>query len=624
LSSITNPFNDTINYTRDTAGRLTAVTGTTFGSSLPVSTYASNIKYRAWGATKQLTAGDNKTLNATYNSRMLAATFSVTGLISKTYDYFADGKLRFSSDLLDHRFDRSYAFDHVARLKNAFSGAEARGEPATTNRPYYQTYGYDSFNHLTQRTVKIWWTSDSTVTHSYTNNRHAPQGSSWQYDADGRLLSSLNDFYTYDAAGLTTHIEVPATYSVHTSVGYDGDGRQVRTDETTWDEQTETEWTETKYYVRSSVLDGQVLTEIFDTNAGRTFVYAGQAIIAWQWLSYGWEVVDWEHKDPSGASVRRGGVSQELDPLGGDAGVSAQTQIPDEGLLLSQGSSYSAANPGMTYSMNGIRVPAEDFIAFAGFELRDILGLVEAYARQRAKPGIPHWIIPDAVPGVKQRIALEEALLSGKGIPDLLALLPQDPNSLTRRMSQAEISSLMDDILALFKTHSDCESNINAILKELAKASGFDAGSIRDIVERFRSNGIIYTADVPNQSSSAGTGIGGVPAISLSPGDNPETTARIVIGEMIHWAGMVPNVELFPPDVRGFTDHYPDAAIAAAGNRVGLNMTVEQYRHTYPHIVAQDLARWGSDFANSKVAHFGAIDNACGTPNFYRPQFAKP
>ena len=160
LSSITNPFNDTINYGRDTAGRFTAVTGTTFGSSVPVSTYASNIKYRAWDGMKQVTYGDSRTHTATYNSRMLAATFSVSGLISKTYDYYADGKLRFSSDLLDHRFDRSYGFDHVGRLTSAFSGAEARGEPATTNRPYYQTQGYDSFNHLTQRTVKIWSTSN--------------------------------------------------------------------------------------------------------------------------------------------------------------------------------------------------------------------------------------------------------------------------------------------------------------------------------------------------------------------------------------------------------------------------------------------------------------------------------
>ena len=163
LSSITNPFSDRIDYARDHASRLTSVTGTSFGTQQPISTYASNIKYRAWNAIKHVDYGDNRSLDATYNSRRLAATFTVSGLISKTYDYYADGNLRFSSDLLDHRFDRSYGFDHAVRLTSAFSGAEARGEAATTNRPYKQTYGYDAFNHLTARTNEVWWTSINSI-----------------------------------------------------------------------------------------------------------------------------------------------------------------------------------------------------------------------------------------------------------------------------------------------------------------------------------------------------------------------------------------------------------------------------------------------------------------------------
>src|SRR5687767_7019297 len=114
------------------------------------------------------------------------------GVPSKTYDYYGDGRLRFSSDLLDHRFDRFYSFDHLSRLKEAFSGAEARGEPATTDRPYKQTYGYDSFSHLTARTNKIWWTDDNSISDSYVNNRHVPVGTQWQYDADGRLLNGAD------------------------------------------------------------------------------------------------------------------------------------------------------------------------------------------------------------------------------------------------------------------------------------------------------------------------------------------------------------------------------------------------------------------------------------------------
>ena len=65
-------------------------------------------------------------------------------VISKTYDYYSDGQLRFSSDLLDHKFDRFYSYDHMARLVQAFSGAEARGEPATDDRPYKMLMSYPS------------------------------------------------------------------------------------------------------------------------------------------------------------------------------------------------------------------------------------------------------------------------------------------------------------------------------------------------------------------------------------------------------------------------------------------------------------------------------------------------
>lgn len=42
------------------------------------------------------------TLDATYNSRLKSATFQIPGLMSKTYNYHADGTLQFSNDVLDH------------------------------------------------------------------------------------------------------------------------------------------------------------------------------------------------------------------------------------------------------------------------------------------------------------------------------------------------------------------------------------------------------------------------------------------------------------------------------------------------------------------------------------------
>jgi YD repeat-containing protein len=49
LTSFTDPFGAQVNYGPDSAGRVTSVTGTAFPN---VSTYASNIQYRASGAVK--------------------------------------------------------------------------------------------------------------------------------------------------------------------------------------------------------------------------------------------------------------------------------------------------------------------------------------------------------------------------------------------------------------------------------------------------------------------------------------------------------------------------------------------------------------------------------------------
>ncbi len=490
MTSITDPSNITINYTRDSIGRLTAVSSAPFAG---ITTYASNIKYRAWDALKSLNTGDNRTLTASFNSRLKASAFTVSGLISKTYDYYADGNLRFSSDLLDHRFDRFYSFDHVGRLKEAFSGAEARGEPATTNRPYKQTYGYDAFNHLTARTTAIWWTHLGSISDSYENNRHLPQGNTWQYDADGRLLTAPGAYKTYDAAGRNTYLD---TYGYGSAtLGMDGDGRQIKTEETTWDEGSQTYITDTKYYLRSSVLGGRVLTEIWSAAATRTFVYAGSTVIALQGRSYGWESISWEHKDPSGASVRYGGYGQELDPLGGDAGTSAQTEIPDEGAFLPYGSSYSPANPNIAYSVDGVRVLPDDFMAFAGFALTDTLGLMEYFARGTELP--PLDITPE------QRFLLQDALyeLGFDRISDFLALLPQKPQVIRVPLDVDKLKGLIQDRLK----HGDCAEYVGKLINKAAELSGgtepAESTDIMTLFEKIRSQpngGILFdTNEVP-------------------------------------------------------------------------------------------------------------------------------
>jgi len=373
LSSLTGPSSITVNYTRDSSGRLTSITR-------PGQTLASAIAYRASGAMKHMLYGDGSAMSVTFNSRLQPATFSIPGKISKSYSYHDDGALRFSSDSMDHRFDRAYGFDHAGRLKSALSGAEARGEGTTTNRPYNQTYGYDAFGHLSQRNVKTWWTGDATISNTYVNNRQ--QHINWQFDADGRLLNG-NDGYAYDAAGRNVYVETPSLTTA--TMTYDGDGRQVKTVETWVDENFDTQ-SDSKYYVRSTVLGGQSLAEVDPWGqVSRTFIYAGPAVLGWIWHSYSFDQMVWEQRDPSGATVRGSG-EQELDPLGADAGTFATAVPPTERAIISYGTSHDPANPAMTYSIDGIRMPVEEFIPLAGMKLRDPLGLLESWARASAEP----------------------------------------------------------------------------------------------------------------------------------------------------------------------------------------------------------------------------------------------
>src|SRR6185437_13204961 len=93
---------------------------------------------------------------------------------------------------------------------------------ATGDRPYNETMTYDAMGHLKLRQIRQWDRSYSTGIDTYVNNRR--QG--WQYDADGRLLSSSSSTYTYDAAGQITSFGDSDPYK--TDQQLDGDGRRIK------------------------------------------------------------------------------------------------------------------------------------------------------------------------------------------------------------------------------------------------------------------------------------------------------------------------------------------------------------------------------------------------------------
>jgi len=394
LTDVTDPNNKTITYTHDSGGRLTAINGSSFAG---VTSYLSGVQYRAWGAIKHANYGNGKTSDASYNNRLKAATFQVSGLISKTYEYYPDGTLKFSGDATDHHFDRLYRWDQAVRIKEAYSGAEARSETSTTNRPYKETFAFDAMGHLTQRTDSFWSAGATTTSDSYTNNRHNPVGQLWQYDADGNLLMMPGASYTYDAGG-----RIDTAWSDSSStLGVDGDGQKVKSMEVVWDPVQETDVTTYTFCIYSSVL-GKVLTEKVtndDPNSpyayftSRTFVYGDSGPIAYQESNSSLsQWVWWEHRDPSNASYRTStssgqlGDQQELDPTGANRGISDATYqgIIDDGSLAPYPASNNPAQPGTTYSIDGVRVSLDDFIQNLQIIFRGDLGLNESFARQSA------------------------------------------------------------------------------------------------------------------------------------------------------------------------------------------------------------------------------------------------
>jgi YD repeat-containing protein len=201
LTKLIDPTNAAIDYSYDALGRTTAVTGSSFGG---VTQYATNLQYRAWGAMKAASYGNTHTAAALYNARLQPTHFEMPGVMAKDYQYQADGRLRYSADLLDNKLDRSYSYDHAGRIKEAFSGPFARGEADTNDRPYKEFNQYDAMDHLVNRAGRHLSHAlpNAGVTDSFVNNRNP----NWQYDADGRLTNGNDIQSTFDAAGRATNV----------------------------------------------------------------------------------------------------------------------------------------------------------------------------------------------------------------------------------------------------------------------------------------------------------------------------------------------------------------------------------------------------------------------------------
>lgn len=363
LKSLKDPYGEQINYGYDKTGRLSSVAGAaSYGG---VTTYANNPQYRAWGGLKHLEYGNGIKADMTFDNGLRPITYNLqkTGdnpAMTKSYEYYSDGGLKYVEDELNPIFDRLNTYDHVGRIKEGKSGLEARGGTVTTGQdtqlPYRQSYQFNAFGNMTQRNNLHWgkdfwqgWSNN--LTYTYENDRIT--NANWQHDADGRVtVSSAPDRYRYqyyDARGLLIgSFGVEDFGETNIESFYGGDGREIKRKRKvfTYNSLMQTPpygtWIDqgNEYYIRSTVLGGQIVSEAGATGKKtKTNVFAAGAKIAVQseytYQSTTTESVNFEHMDASGMSQRSSlsngtplvgagsydGAPAETDPMGGNMGM---------------------------------------------------------------------------------------------------------------------------------------------------------------------------------------------------------------------------------------------------------------------------------------------------------------
>ncbi|HEU4837636.1 MAG TPA: hypothetical protein VFS90_24615, partial [Pyrinomonadaceae bacterium] len=347
LTVLSIPFrSQQIGYNYDNAGRLSGVTGSGFAANYwlgstqytqNVTSFASNIEYRAWGARKSMTYGNTTSEQTTFNSRLQPTTLTLNNMnyqntsiccphpsystMTWSYDYYNDGRIKTAWDSSNDWFDRAYKYDHAGRLNEATTYRRARGlSPSTQNPdPYYQNITYDAFNH-TSRTGLL-YTGEPSDVGTWVNNRRTNSG--WQYDADGNTTVDPNFTQTFNAAGKPSHsvslaqVGDGSTYPhqprLDIAQNYDGAGAPAKRvqisrqpDFLNAGEGPPIEDTQTTFYVRSSVLGVAVVELNGPGSSDIVNVYAGGQRIARD----EWDNITFEHTNPiTGSRVNSAGHS---------------------------------------------------------------------------------------------------------------------------------------------------------------------------------------------------------------------------------------------------------------------------------------------------------------------------
>ncbi len=565
LKSYKDPFGTVVSYVHDKSGRLDGVNGSGTGGSR---TYASNSEYRAWGTLKHLEYGNGTKFDITsFNDKLQPTIFDVkdgdnTSIIKKEYEYYNDGSLKYMQDDVNDKFDRSYVYDNVGRTIKARTGAEARGSTDDAeNLPYHHDYGYDAFGHTTAVSAVNYSSPPFTLTSVYTNNREgAPPNGNDEENYPKYASDTSLGLHLYNSAGQLDFVDSDAGITKNNSIKgknfyYDGNNLLVKKAIT--EQEGENTPTVTKTYdIRSTVLKGEVITEIEGSSGqkSQTYVRANGTNIALNYTS----VMYWTHKDPTLSSVRStdgngdmvsdtsGGneISQlELDPQGNNVGFTDWWQFseggtaPDDPVPGNDLPHFETITNGniVRNSIDGISVPRDYFNIMIEFAYGGMFGLSEHLSR----PTLLHATVTHGEDSIYP-ITIRRWWLAESSLTDFSFTDRQQTKDVP--FDVAKIKAVIGKLLE----NKTCKDFIANLLSKAAEKTGVkiaEGGNILDMIDKVTN----FTRTAPAKSAGYGNAMGtfkgkdasiyGLGNASKDSDSQLVDDVNTVIHEILHLAG---------------------------------------------------------------------------------------
>lgn len=260
LTKLTYPDGENVEYAYDAnSGLLEKVFNSTNSTN-----YVNSINYNAKGQTKTIQYGNGTQTDYTYGQDLRLSRINTSGVagglpggVAQDLNYVFDknGNITTLTDNLRSNI-RTYIYDDLDRLTTAQNVPAVGGGGSTGSPLTYTTfdYQYDSIGNMTYK-------SDvGVMTYGLNAGPHAltsAGGYSYQYDANGNMITGKNKTLAYDVENRLTSL---VSGILTESYVYDGDGGRVRKTEVKGDSTKTTTYIGSLYEKDS---DGTIRKHIF-------------------------------------------------------------------------------------------------------------------------------------------------------------------------------------------------------------------------------------------------------------------------------------------------------------------------------------------------------------------------